>query len=95
MAVDPDNTNAADFHKRAGDHMGESVPLADLQADEETWAKYREALVKFRAGDLAAAEELWRDILILYPGHSSVLSNLEQIRRRRGDEPVASSAAVP
>jgi tetratricopeptide (TPR) repeat protein len=83
LAIDPSDARALAYRDRARRETTESNGLADLRSDESTWAQYLEALKKLRAGDLAGAEELWRAILEDYPGNDAVLSNLEQIERRK------------
>jgi len=90
LAVDPANSGAGKYLALATQSTNASASTADLRADQPTWAVYRSALLAFRDGDFDLAEQLWRTVLEQYPGHPNVLSNLEQVRRRRGD-PVAAA----
>jgi tetratricopeptide (TPR) repeat protein len=83
LAIDPSDARALAYRDRARRETTESSGLADLRSDERTWGQYLEALKELRAGDLDRAEALWRGILEDYPGNDAVLSNLEQIQRRR------------
>lgn len=87
-ALDIDSTDsvAALYARRAEQETVQSTSLADLRSDDAVWNTYLEALKQFRAGDLTRAETLWRTILEKYPGNEAVLSNLEQVvRRKRGE----------
>jgi tetratricopeptide (TPR) repeat protein len=83
LEIDPSDARALAYRDRARRETTESSGLADLRSDEGTWARYLDALKKLRGGDLNGAEKLWRAILEKYPGNDAVLSNLEQIERRR------------
>ena len=86
LAIDPSDELARLYRGRVQQQISQSASFADLRADAPTWAKYLDALKKLRAGDLAGAERLWREILAVYPGNEAVLSNLEQVARRRKQE---------
>lgn len=86
LAADPGDSRAVLFRELAGQQTTESSGLADLRSDQRIWEKYLNALKKLRAGDLDGAERSWREILEEYPGNGAVLSNLEQVQRRRGQE---------
>lgn len=89
LALDSTDEAGRLYRDRAAQKIAHTSSLADLQADTDAWANYRAALLAFRAEDLAEARRLWSTILLTYPGNESVLSNLEQITRRLGGEPVA------
>jgi hypothetical protein len=84
LAINPKDTLAAQCRERTRQKIAASGSLAAIQADTDAWVRYLEALRKLREGDLAAAELLWSDLLIKYPGNESIRSNLEQVRRRLG-----------
>jgi len=93
LTFDPNNEDALAFSDRAARYAAESASLAELRNDEKAWSLYRNALLKFRAGELDEAERLWREVLIDYPGHEDVLSNLEQIQKRRAQDPMIKADA--
>jgi len=91
VVLAPEDTTATRYLEMASGRIAGSTSLADLQADSAVWTKYRNALLKFRDGDLIEARRLWSEILTVYPGNAHVRSNLEQIARRLGREPMATS----
>lgn len=86
LDIIPDDSLVTLYLQRAEQETMQSSSLADIRADESSWSKYLDALKRFRAGDLPGAEALWRQVLQKYPGNDAVLSNLEQITRRRKKE---------
>jgi tetratricopeptide (TPR) repeat protein len=86
LSVDPSDETALLYRDQVQQQVTKSTGLADLRSDAPTWTKYLDALKKLRAGDLEGAERLWREILQAYPGNEAVLSNLEQVTRRRKQE---------
>lgn len=86
LTLDPDNETVRAYRDQVQDKVTQSSGLADLRSDGPTWTKYLDALKKLRAGDLDGAERLWQEILQVYPGNEAVLSNLEQVTRRRKQE---------
>lgn len=86
LAIDPADETALTYRAQVQQQVTQSTGLADLRSDAPTWTKYLDALKKLRAGDLDDAERLWQEILQVYPGNEAVLSNLEQVKRRRKQE---------
>jgi tetratricopeptide (TPR) repeat protein len=86
LLIDPSDETALLHRAQVQQQVTQSSSLADLRSDAPTWTKYLDALKKLRAGDLEGAERLWREILQAYPGNEAVLSNLEQVKRRRKQE---------
>ena len=86
LTIDPNNKTVLAYRAQVQDKMTQSSGLADLRSDGPTWTKYLDALKKLRGGDLDGAERLWQEILQVYPGNEAVLSNLEQVKRRRKQE---------
>jgi len=86
LTIAPGNETALAFRAEVQEKMTQSSGLADIRSDGPTWTKYLDALKKLRAGDLDGAEHLWQEILQVYPGNEAVMSNLEQVKRRRKQE---------
>ncbi len=86
LQINPADSVAALYAQRAEQETEQSTSLADLRSDGEAWDTYLDALKQFRAGELSRAEALWREILEKYPGNDAVLSNLEQVIRRKKGE---------
>jgi tetratricopeptide (TPR) repeat protein len=86
LTIDPSDELALLYRGQVHQQVTQSTSLADLRSDATTWTKYLDALKKLRAGDLEGAERVWREILQDYPGNEAVLSNLEQVARRRKQE---------
>ncbi|GAB4323135.1 MAG: hypothetical protein Kow0074_15110 [Candidatus Zixiibacteriota bacterium] len=86
LEIDSTDSVAALYARRAEQETVQSSSLADLRSDDAAWTTYLEALKQFRAGDLTRAEALWQTILEKYPGNEAVLSNLEQVIRRKKGE---------
>ena len=86
LQIRPGDSLVTLYLQRAEQETMQSSSLADIRADQTMWPKYLDALKRFRAGDLPGAEALWRQVLEKYPGNEAVLSNLEQITRRRKKE---------
>lgn len=84
LTISPKDTLALQYRERTRQKIAASGSLATVQADADAWGRYLDALRKLRAGDLVAAELLWSDLLVQYPGNENILSNLEQVRRRLG-----------
>jgi len=90
LAISPKDTLALQYHDRTRQKIAASGSLASIQDDSEAWGRYLDALRKLRAGELAAAEQIWTELLIQYPGNDNILSNLDQVRRRLGNgSPIA------
>lgn len=86
LTISPQDTLAAQYRERARQKIASSGSLAAIQSNPDAWGRYLEALRKLREGDLNAAEMLWSDLLTKYPGNESIRSNLEQVRKRLGNE---------
>ncbi len=86
LAVNSKDTLAIQYRERARQKIAASSSLAAIQTDTAGWGQYLEALRKLRAGDLLGAEKLWTGLLTKYPGNESILSNLDQVRKRLGNE---------
>lgn len=86
LTIDPTNKTVLAYQTQVQEKATQSSGLADLRSDGPTWTKYLDALKKLRGGDLDGAERLWQEILQVYPGNEAVLSNLEQVKRRRKQE---------
>lgn len=84
LAISPNDTLALQYRERTRQKIAATGSLASIQADADSWARYLDALRKLREGNLAQAEILWSDLLTKYPGNESILSNLEQVRKRLG-----------
>lgn len=86
LRINPADSTVALYAQRAEQETEQSTSLADLRSDGDAWDTYLDALKHFRAGELSRAEALWREILEQYPGNEAVLSNLDQVlRRKRGE----------
>lgn len=86
LAINPNDTLAAQYRERTRQKIAATGSLAAIQADSAAWGKYLDAMRRLREGNLAAAEQLWSDLLVLFPGNENLRSNLDQVRRRRGGE---------
>lgn len=86
LAINPNDTLAAQYRERTRQKIAATGSLAAIQADSAAWGKYLDAMRRLREGNLAAAERLWSDLLVLFPGNENLRSNLDQVRRRRGGE---------
>ncbi|MBD3297530.1 MAG: tetratricopeptide repeat protein [candidate division Zixibacteria bacterium] len=86
LRINPADSTAAVYAQRAEQETEQSTSLADLRSDGDAWDTYLDALKHFRAGELSRAEALWREILEQYPGNEAVLSNLDQVLRRKKGE---------
>lgn len=86
LVISPKDTLAAQYRERTRVKIAASGSLASIQADSGSWGQYLDALRKLREGDLVAAERLWGDLLVRYPGNEHIRSNLDQVRRRLGRE---------
>lgn len=92
IAINPGDTVAADYLNRVRQKIAVSGDaLAVIQADAGSWSQYLEALKRLRNGDLPAAEHIWTELLVKYPSNTSILSNLEQVRRRLGRDGAVAS----
>lgn len=90
LTISPKDTLALQYRDRTRQKIAASGSLASIQDDSEAWGRYLDALRKLRAGELAAAEQIWTELLIQYPGNDNILSNLDQVRRRLGNgSPIA------
>lgn len=86
LLINPKDTLALQYRERALQKIAASGSLAVIQADADAWRRYLEALRRLRDGDLVAAERIWTALLERFPGHENILSNLDQVRRRLGNE---------
>ena len=84
LAINPKDTLASQYRERTSQKIAASGSLAAVQADGAAWGRHLDALRKLRDGNLTAAEAIWTQLLVQFPGNESILSNLDQVRRRLG-----------